>query len=66
MKYGWELEEEGPLFVVVFVLVFGALHLMTDLQLGPKFGTSFLVAAITTSMIVIIHSYKRDKSGPGP
>ncbi|MFP4116148.1 MAG: hypothetical protein ACLFTQ_03005 [Candidatus Aenigmatarchaeota archaeon] len=63
MKYGWQLEEEGPIFVAILLLVFGVLHYTTELGIGPNFGVSFLVAAIVTSLLVIIHSYKRDKPG---
>lgn len=63
MEYGWQIEEEGPIFIAVFLLVFGILHVMSDVNLGPKFGAAFLAAAVTTALLVLIHSSKRGKAG---
>ena len=55
MKVGWQLKEELPLFLIVFALVAVMLwYFNNDLGGSAIFGTSFLIAAIVTSLEVII------------
>lgn len=61
MEYGWQLKEEGVMFVIVLAAVFLILHFTVGLEVGPNFGTSFLIAAVATAAEVIFTSSKEEK-----
>lgn len=61
MKRGWQLREELPVFLVILVISFLVVYFITDLEVNVVFGTSFLIAAIATSIMVVIDSYRRKK-----
>ncbi|MCD6367745.1 MAG: hypothetical protein J7L45_01525 [Candidatus Aenigmarchaeota archaeon] len=55
MKVGWQLKEEVPLFLIVFFITAGIIwYFNKNISGSAIFGTSFLVAAIVTSLEVII------------
>ena len=62
MKVGWQLKEEAPLFIIVLVVV-AALMYYSTANYNPtlSFGTGFLVAAVITSLEVIIHAMQKKK-----
>lgn len=61
MKYGWQLKEEGTMFIIVLAAVFTILHFSVGLEVGPNFGTSFLIAAVATATEVIFTSSKHEE-----
>ncbi len=63
MKLGWQLKEEAPLFIIVLVIVAG---LMWNTGKTPElsFGTGFLVAAVITSLEVMIDAAKEKGNKP--
>ena len=60
MKIGWQLKEEVPLFIIVLVIV-GALTYFSYNDPTIAFGTGFLIAAIITSLEVIVHALQGKK-----
>jgi len=62
MKVGWQLKEEVPLFIIVLVIVAALMWYMVNPS-NPTlaFGTGFLVAAVVTSLEVIVHALQKKK-----
>jgi hypothetical protein len=60
MKIGWQLKEEVPLFIIVLVIV-GVLTYFYINDPMIAFGTGFLIAAIITSLEVIVHALQKKK-----
>ena len=60
MKVGWQLKEEAPLFVIVLVAVAALMWYMGN-DMTLSFGTGFLLAAIVTSLEVIVHAMQKRK-----
>ena len=54
MKVGWQLKEELPLFLILFAIVTALIYRGDNLT--PSIGTGFFVAAVITSLEVIIHA----------
>lgn len=61
MKKGWQLKEELPVFLVVLAISFLVIYGISNLKINVIFGTSFLIAAVVTSIMVIVDSYKSKK-----
>jgi len=55
MKQGWQLKEEVPLFVILFVVIGIALYFI-DPSMGTNLivGTAFFIAVLVTALEVII------------
>lgn len=58
MKVGWQLKEEAPLFMIVLVIV-AALMWFLGNDATLSFGTGFLLAAVVTSLEVIVHALQK-------
>lgn len=61
MKVGWQLKEEAPLFIIVLVIVAALMYYTANYNPTLSFGTGFLVAAVITSLEVIIHAMQKKK-----
>lgn len=69
MKVGWQLKEEVPLFIILLVVVSALMYYMGAGAYTPmvSFGTGFLVAAIVTSLEVIVHAIQnKGRATPAP
>lgn len=60
MKVGWQLKEEVPLFIIVLVAVAVLMWYMGN-EMTLSFGTGFLLAAVVTSLEVIVHALQKKK-----
>jgi|GEM_PF-2460809 len=60
MKIGWQLKEEAPLFVIVLVVV-AVLTYYLGQNPTISFGVGFLIAAIITSLEVIVQALIKKK-----
>jgi len=58
MKVGWQLKEEVPLLIIIFVVVTALMKYMGS-SLTLSVGTGFFIAAVITSLEVIIHALQR-------
>lgn len=62
MKVGWQLKEEAPLFIIVLVVVAALMwYMVPGISTMLTFGTGFLVAAVVTSLEVIVHALQKKK-----
>ncbi|UCG95769.1 MAG: hypothetical protein JSV92_01825 [archaeon] len=64
MKVGWQLKEEVPLFIILLVVVSALMYYMGAYEPMVSFGTGFLVAAIVTSLEVIVHAMQNKGKAP--
>ncbi len=62
MKVGWQLKEEVPLFIILLVVVAALMwYTVPGISMMLTFGTGFLVAAVVTSLEVIVHALQKKK-----
>ncbi len=60
MKVGWQLKEEVPLFLILLIVVAALMWYMGN-EPAVSFGTGFFIAAVVTSLEVIIHALQKKK-----
>ncbi len=65
MKVGWQLKEEVPLMIIIFVIVTALMKYMGS-SLTLSVGTGFFIAAVITSLEVIIHALQRKRKEVKP
>ncbi|MCD6477713.1 MAG: hypothetical protein J7K87_01795 [Candidatus Aenigmarchaeota archaeon] len=55
MKEGWQLKEEVPLFIILFILVGIVLYVINPgMSMNLIVGTAFFIAVVVTALEVII------------
>jgi hypothetical protein len=60
MRLGWQLQEEGPIFIAVFLVTLAILWYTGGVETGQMLAFSFASALAVTALLVIIHSYLRE------
>jgi uncharacterized protein (DUF983 family) len=60
MKVGWQLQEEGPIFLTVLIVTAIILNYASGLETGQVLAFSLAAAMAVTAVLVIIHSYLRE------